>query len=156
MVEAASLSPQLRELCSRVAAHPLGLGFLHRAALECVSVTLQVHPRLVVRARELLETEAGRAQIIEEVRLAKTRLDSQGDAGQEPPVPARVEDPPDGPEELIEAAKRHPLGLPFLLQASFETVAITFHVHPGVVFRARELLTRNEASHDSRPRGTEM
>ncbi|MEZ4648270.1 MAG: hypothetical protein R3E97_05675 [Candidatus Eisenbacteria bacterium] len=46
------------------------------------------------------------------------------------------------PEELIEAAKRHPLGLSFLLDAPFETVSVTFQVCPNVVFAARELLQK--------------
>ena len=197
------LSPQLRELLARLASHPHGLGFLHLGELECISVTLEVHPRYVIEARDLLATERGRVAIIAEYRRARTRIAARGPlrspdpsrspcmqpgtaaatgtvqvfpkaaSGQaatvrsgpqsegtrldgphsggahsdgprlEGPVPhSKLPTSRRGPEELIEAAKRHPLGIPFLLDAPFETVSITFQVCPHVVFAARELIRR--------------
>ena len=192
------LSPQLRELLARLASHPHGLGFLHLGELECISVTLEVHPRYVIEARDLLATERGRVAIIAEYRRARTRIAARGPlrsrdpssspcaqptmgamagavdasgqgatvkhgpqsdgpqsdgprlersgldrSGLEGPVPhSKLPTSRRGPEELIEAAKRHPLGIPFLLDAPFETVSITFQVCPHVVFAARELIRR--------------
>jgi hypothetical protein len=54
--------------------------------------------------------------------------------------------------ELITAAENHPGGLGFLTDASPEYVAVTFHVHPDLVFRARELIRRWKALNDRRDR----
>jgi hypothetical protein len=78
--------------------------------------------------------------MIAEVRKAKRRTD-----GKRRSVPSSAEVDASAlktksPAELIDEAGDHPLGLDFLLQAPPETVAVTFQVHPFVVFRARVLL----------------
>jgi hypothetical protein len=149
---------------------------MHSAYLDGVAVTLGTHPFVVEAARELLETPPGRAMMIEEVRRARERLRRTGLApGEErgtvdadvsthpaegdeslsrggrttqtipgPPVP------PKDAEELIAEARASPFGIRFLLQAPPETVAITFGVHPFLVFRARGLIrTRKIRSPDA-------
>jgi hypothetical protein len=141
------MSPELRKLIARVATHPHGLGFLHQADLDTVAVTLRVHPFLVAEARGLLEDPEGRARLIEEVRAVRalgnveapepSSADEVSD--QEVPAPGTV-------RELVRAARRHPLGLRFLLFGPFETVAVTFRVHPRLIFRARKLWKRRSKS----------
>lgn len=151
-----TLSPQIRELLARLAGHPHGLGFLHLGELECISVTLEVHPRYIVAARELLGSPQGRAEIIAEFGRARRQVASQV-AMSSPSERRERRDPPPpsihGPEELIEAAKRCPLGLPFLLDAPFETVSITFQVCPHVVFAARELVAKTRRPPESNHEG---
>ena len=43
-------------------------------------------------------------------------------------------------------AQDHPLGLDFLMEGAFETVAITFGVHAFVVDAARQRLSGNYAA----------
>ena len=96
--------------------------------------------------------------MIEEVRRRRESVPADGEtvSGRPPLVAApsadrrRVGAHPTqaiGPEELIVEARNHPLGLRFLVDAPPETVAVTFAVHPFIVFRARGLLS----NHDSGP-----
>jgi hypothetical protein len=142
---AISMSPELRELIRRVALFQHGLGFLHQADVDCIAVTLGVHPFVVVEARRRLETPEGRALLIGALRLARG-----GAAGAAPAVPRPPRErtiPPQGTgiRALLRTADRHPLGLPFLMEAPFESVAVTFRVHPFVVLQARTLLARRES-----------
>jgi len=117
-------------------------------------VTLHVDPFLVVAARDALATPDGRAGLIEAVQECRRHYH-----GHPPGIPC----PPAHPEaralpraltagELIEAARDHPLGEAFLREGHPEAVAVTFHVHPNVVFRARRLLEEGcEDDADGRP-----
>jgi hypothetical protein len=138
------LSPEMQRLVDKVAAWPHGLGFLHQGDLECIAVSLGVHPFVVVEARSALETEEGRARLIREVRLARERRKTEGlPAWEEAPLPC-----PEPPkkicdvEELIRAAAGHELGPRFLTNAPVETIAVTFEVHPRTVLRAREIVEK--------------
>ena len=138
-------SPEMRELINKVAAWPHGLGFLHLADVETIASTLQVHPFTVVAAREALEVPESRAYLIDEVRRAR----EEGTAIPTPMLCPPAEVPPPAcvdmtPESLIEAACEHPLGCAFLKHGHPEAVAVTFQVHPNLVFRARELLSKRE------------
>ena len=133
---------ELEDLIDRIAAHPHGLGFLHRAYLDSVAVTLGVHPFVVEAARAYLETPRGRAAMIAQVREAKQRTSGETNSCCSPAggVSSAVETK--SPETLVEEAREHSLGIDFLLNAPPETVAVTFQVHPFVVFRARGLLAK--------------
>jgi hypothetical protein len=139
-------TPQMRELVTKLATWPHGLGFLHLADAESVAATLHVHPFTVVAAREALETPEGRALLIEQVRRERARLaaspvsgSSRGE-GRKPPVrPIETED------ELLRTARAHPLGFPFFRDGDPEAVAVVFGVHPDLVFRARRRAASEEA-----------
>jgi len=136
-----SPDPQdLRELIRRVAAHHRGLAFLHQGDVESVALTLHVHPFLVVKARALLDDPDARARLIDAVRLARQELDRTPPAP-EPPAPAAPA-PPCCARDLIRAAEHHPYGTSFLIHGYPESVAVVFHVHPDLVFRARDILVR--------------
>lgn len=131
---------ELADLIERVARHPHGLGFLHKAYLESVAVMLGVHAFVVDAARAYLETPAGRADLIEAVRAAGERAKAGA------PAP-----PPHGPDSgqaeallLIERADADPEGRRFLAGGSPDEVAAAFGVHPYLVFRARGILDRHE------------
>lgn len=129
-------SPEMRELITKLAAWPHGLGFLHLADAECVAATLHVHPFTVVAAREALETPEGRARLIEEVRRERGRL-AAVPAADAPPRPCRVPPPIQTEDELLNIARTHPLGFAFFQDGDPEAVAVVFGVHPDLVFRAR-------------------
>ncbi len=150
------LPSELRDLIARVAVHPHGLGFLHQGYLDNVAVTLGVHPFAIEAAREYMATPEGRAVLIDEVRRARERVTAAEVSAGGPPIAPHPAGSASagtdsgkamGPEDLITEARHHPLGLRFLIDAPPETVAVTFGVHPFIVFRARGLLS----SHD--PRG---
>jgi hypothetical protein len=139
-VIAAPVPAELADLIERIARHPHGLGFLHKAYLESVAVTLGVHPFVVDAARAYLETKEGRAFLIEEVRRAGDRAR----AGAAAP-------PPEGPDsgrpeagDLIQKAEGHPRGLRYLTEGAAAEIAAAFGVHPYLVFRARGILDRHE------------
>jgi hypothetical protein len=135
-MERPALSEELRDLIHRVAAHPHGLGFLHLAPLESVAVTLGVRPSVAGEARRWLETPEGRARLIAEVGRARRE-------GVQVPLPAAHTVPSRAAasvEEVIERARRHPLGVRFLLRAPLESVAVTLEAHPFLVLRARSAL----------------
>ena len=140
-----ALSVEMEELISRLAATPRGLAFLHLGDPEWVATQLGVHPFVVVEAKECLETPDGRKRLIEKVRQARA-----AEGGRRPSpleklvVPARPT-PPHRAGELIRAAEQHENGLTFLVEASPEVVAVTFQVHPDLVFRARDVLKRWKA-----------
>ncbi len=141
-MEERPLSPEMTRLVEKVARWPHGLGFLSRGDLECVAVSLGVHPFVVAEAREKLRDEAGRAKLIREVRLERERLKAGGSANVEEEI-LPAEEPPARiceAEELIRVAWNHQLGSEFLINAPVETVAVTFEVHPRTVLRAREIL----------------
>jgi hypothetical protein len=137
----APLPPELSELAARLASEPHGLALLRGADLECVAVKLGVHPLAVLAAREQLATREGRIRLAEGIRQARIRNREERRHRREVPQPPA---PPREPEGLIEAARRHRLGLPFLLDAPLETVAVTFRVHPRLVLQARTLLRQTE------------
>jgi hypothetical protein len=131
----------MRELIEKLATWPHGLGFLHLAEVEAIATTLHVHPFVVVEARKILETPEGRAQLIEEVHhvreMKKPVLTPKPVRKCGPSAPTLHT-----PEELIEAARNHPYGIVFLTHGHPEAVAVTFCVHPDLVFEARELLDK--------------
>ncbi len=137
------LSPEMQRLVDKVAAWPHGIGFLHQGDLECIAVSLDVHPFVVAEARVELDSEKGRARLIREVRLARERRNAEGLVEEEAPLPC-----PETPrkicdvEELIRAVSSHELGPRFLTNAPLETIAVTFEVHPRTVLRAREILEK--------------
>lgn len=138
-----SLSVEMCDLVRRAAAHPHGLGFVHQADLDSVAVILGVHPFVVAEARSLLETPEGRAVLIEEFREARAHLEEE--QGSEPASRSRTPEPPPAAKSvraLIREASVHPLGLSFLVEAPFETVALTLRAHPFVVVQARAVLDR--------------
>jgi len=128
-------TPAVRDLVARSAALHRGLAFLHRAPPECVASALGATVRLVEYARSCLERGPERTLLIQEYAGAL-----QWRRRQHPAPPAPSAPPRRGPEDLVREAERHPLGVQFLLCAPFETVAITFAVHPDVVQGARDLL----------------
>jgi hypothetical protein len=148
-------SPEMRELITKLATWPHGLGFLHLADVESVAATLHVHPFTIVAAREALETPDGRAVLIEEVRRERSRLAAN------PPTrpPCEGKSPPCRPieteEELIEAARKHPLGVAFFQDGDPEAVAVIFGVHPDLVFRARQRQGSAPAGNRGTDSGTE-
>jgi len=141
-LEERPLSPEMARLVTKVASWPHGLGFLSRGDLECVAVSLGLHPFVVAEAREALRDEAGRARLIREVRLERERLKAGGseETEEETPPAARGQEKICEAEELIRVAWNHELGSEFLINAPVETVAVTFEVHPRTVLRAREIL----------------
>ena len=137
------LSSEMQRLVDKVAAWPHGLGFLHQGDLECIAVSLGVHPFVVAEARADLDSEEGRARLIREVRIAREKRTADGLSEEDAPLPC-----PEAPrkisdvEELIRAVSSHELGPRFLMNAPVETIAVTFEVHPRTVLRAREILER--------------
>jgi hypothetical protein len=134
----------MRELIRRVASVPRGLAFLDVGQLECVAITFEVHPDVVEEARAYLATPAQRAALLAEVRHLQAEHP-------EPWHPDRPPVPVPGPRTaaaLVRAAEHHEYGVRFLLESPPETVAVTFQVHPNLVFRARELFTRWRARHE--------
>jgi len=132
------IAPEVLDVIERSARLPHGLAFVHLAPLDCVALTLGVHPRLVELARACLDRPEERGPIIREYVSAVARV------GREPPAPApHGEAPvPKGPEDLILLAERHPLGIEFLARAPLETAAVIFAAHPDAVSQAREILSR--------------
>lgn len=134
-------SPEMRELIQKLASWPHGLGFLHLADVETIATTLHVHPFVVVEARKILDTSQGRAELIDAVHRVRETVKPTLN-----PKPVRP-CPPSAPvihceKELIEAARDHPYGIVFLTHGHPEAVAVTFCVHPDLVFAARELLQK--------------
>lgn len=138
------LSPEMQRLVDKVAAWPFGLGFLHQGDLECIAISLGIHPFVVAEARAELEKEEGRGRLIREIRLAREKRKAEGLVEEETPLPC-----PETPvkicdgEELIRAVSSHELGPRFLTNAPVETIAVTFEVHPRTVLRAREILEKS-------------
>jgi hypothetical protein len=143
-VVAPPLPSELCDLVARVARHEHGLAFLHRAYLESVAVTLGVHPFVIDAARAYLATAEGRAELIAAVRAAQA---APAAAGADPRRPA-----PDARPDalaLIRRAAAHPRGLGFLDAGPPLEVAAVLGVHPYLVFRARGLVERHEATADT-------
>ena len=105
----------------------------HRARAG-VRFEQRVHDRLG-RVRDGRRAAGGGAAPAE-MPLENSAADSSREVAAEPTM---------GPEELIREASAHALGLRFLEKAPPETVAVTFGVHPFVVFRARGLLENPQA-----------
>jgi hypothetical protein len=136
----------MRELITKLATWPHGLGFLHLADAEAVAATLHVHAFTVVAAREALETPEGRAWLIEAVRRERARLAKIPGPGAAPGEGKALPCRPLGTEdELIEAARKHPLGVSFFQHGDPEAVAVIFGVHPDLVFRARRRAAASSA-----------
>ena len=129
------ITPAVRDLVARSAALPRGLAFLNRGPTECVASALGAPVHLVEHARACLEDGPDRAQLLEEHAAAVQRSRQAS-----PTSPVHFSQPPRGPEEVVDEAQRHPLGVEFLLRGPFETVAVTFGAHPDVVLAARDLL----------------
>ncbi|MBD3162301.1 MAG: hypothetical protein GF328_09360 [Candidatus Latescibacteria bacterium] len=151
------LPQELRALVERVARHPHGLGFLHQAYLESVAVTLGVHPLVVDAARAFLETPEGRALLIDEVRRARSEPTSSPDPVPSPAPACTERAPAKGAQDLIDEVRARPNGIRFLLHAPPETIAVTYGVHPFVVFHAREIVKRERRARNEsiveKPRG---
>jgi hypothetical protein len=134
----------MRELIRRVASVPRGLAFLDVGQLECVAITFDVHPDVVLEARAFLATPERRAALLADVRSLQAEHP-------EPWHHPRPPEPVHGPRTaaaLVRAAEHHEYGVRFLLESPPETVAVIFHVHPNVVFRARKLFARWRARHE--------
>ena len=137
---------EMRELVRCVAARAHDLGFLHVGDLEAVAVGLHIHPFVIAAAKERLEDPVERARFLEEVRQARRQLEHAAPPCPEPPstgAPA----PPACACDLIRTAARHPYGTGFLLDGYPEAVAVIFGVHPGLVFRARDIWARWRRRH---------
>lgn len=131
----------LRELIQRVAARDRGLAFLHQGDVEAVALMLHVHPFTVVKARALLDDPDERSRLIAAVKRAREELENNPPEPPAPPPPAAPA-PPCCARDLIRAAEQHPYGTSFLIHGYPESVAVVFHVHPDLVFRARDILVR--------------
>jgi hypothetical protein len=62
-----------------------------------------------------------------------------------PTEPSRYEPTDSDVEDLIRAARQHPLGLDYLIDGHLGTVAITFGCHAFTVVAARDRLSGREA-----------
>jgi hypothetical protein len=133
-----------------VAAYRRGLAFLHLGDPELVAVRLGVHAFVVVEAKEFLRTPEGRERMLDKVREARDKHPHPLKCPPAWPVVPACPESPHSVRELIRAAEERPEGLAFLTDASPEFVAVTFHVHPDLVFRAREVIQRWKASTDRR------
>ncbi|GAB4374759.1 MAG: hypothetical protein Kow0062_13080 [Acidobacteriota bacterium] len=129
------MPPGIRTVLERLALWPDGREFFDRGPLECVAVVFGVRPDLIEQARAFLADESGSAAF-EELRR------SLGTARARPPEPVRRSRGalPGSPEELIEHARAHPLGLRCLLDPPVETAAVLFGVTPFLVIEARRAL----------------
>ena len=127
---------------TRSASVPRGLALLHRGPAECAAAVLGVDVDLVEQARACLVRGPERARLLEDHAFAQERNQ------REPrPAPAPTGEPrPRHPDDLLRQAEVHPLGVEFLSRGLFETVAITFDVHPDMVLAARELLATRDGS----------
>jgi hypothetical protein len=141
-------SPEIVKLIGRVASFPRGLAFMDTGALECAAITFGVHPEVVLEARGYLATPASRAWFLEEVRRRQSP-DLEPWHAPRPYAPSATPGPRTA-AALVRAAEKHQYGVSFLLESPPETVAVVFHVHPQMVFRARALFARWSAR-----RGTE-
>ena len=128
---------ELADLVARAARHPHGLGFVHQGYLECVAVTLGVHPFVLDAARAWLATPEGRAELIAAVNGAK--------GSPAPTAPTVPEGVSADVEALLQAARSRPRGVALLAAGAVLEVAAEFGVHPYVVFRARDEMARREA-----------
>jgi hypothetical protein len=135
----------MEDLISRVAAYRRGLAFVHLGDTESVAVQLGVHPFVVAEAKEILGTDDGRRRMLEKVREAQEKHPRPLQCPPAWPVVAACPESPHGVRELIRAAENGPGGLEFLTDGSPESVAVTFHVHPDLVFRARDVIQRWKA-----------
>jgi hypothetical protein len=147
-VQTAPLSRDCRDLVERAAGLPHGFAFLEYAPIESVASALGVTAAQVEHLRACLADPAGRAALHREFERATAERRTAPAADQTPMTAAAAGDATAGaparrgPEEIIDEATRHPLGLGFLVGAPLETVAVTFSIHPFVVLAARELLAR--------------
>ena len=138
-----STSPEVRELIPRIAAHPRGLDFLGRGDLECVAITFRARPEVILEVRRILTSPAEQKWLLEAVRRSQEQTERARTSRHARSREAMVAPhPPRCTRELIRAAQSHELGFSFLMDAPPETVAVVFHVHPGLVFRAREVVSR--------------
>jgi hypothetical protein len=129
------VTPAVLELVARSAALPRGIAFLHLGPAECVASAFGVSVRVVEQARACLESAAERPLLLEVHAEALARMRKA------PPVPTAPARPRgQQPEALIRDAEGHHLGVDFLVHGAFESVAVTFGVHPDAVIAARELL----------------
>ena len=137
------LTPAVEDVLDRAAGIPRGLAFLHLAPLESVAIALAVDAHAVAEVRALLDDPATHARVIEAFKEA---------VAHRPPGPPPVrrcapQPPAPGPRDLVRAAEAHPLGIPFLMDAPLEAVAVTFRASPFVVLEARALLEKSGVKH---------
>jgi hypothetical protein len=135
-----SLPAELADVVRRVAHYPHGLGFLHHGWVDCVAVTLGVHPYVIDATRAYLETDEGRAELIEAVRRESERRLARPLS--HTPSRRTLRGCEERSRALIEAAEKDPRGVAFLAGGELAEVARAFRVHPYLVCRARGLLER--------------
>jgi hypothetical protein len=134
------LTPEVTDAIDRIARLPDGLRFLRMTPATCVSATLGARLDVVLEVQRALEapTTAGAIEAAHADALERWRRNPDA------PLPAPL---PGAPQpcctaELIARAEAQADGLDFLLDATLESVAIHFGVHPIVVEAAREVLAR--------------
>lgn len=132
------LTPEVLELIARSTALRRGLAFVNNAPIDSVAVALGVHAHAVDRARDCLERTDARKLVLREY----SRALEQRRSAPPPPLSPRNMPAPHAPDDVIQKAYEHPLGVQFLLCAPLETAAITFAVHPDVVSEARGRLAQ--------------
>jgi hypothetical protein len=132
----------MQELIVRVAAYRRGLAFVHLGDTESVAVQLGLHPFVVAEAKEILGDPEGRERLQDAVRAAQEKHPAPLQCAPMWPVVAACPESPHGVRELIRAAESGPGGLAFLQEGSPESVAVAFHVHPDLIFRARKVIQR--------------
>ncbi len=141
------VTPAVLELVRRSASLPRGLGFVARAPVEHVASALGSTVPVVEVARACLGRAPERALLLDVHADARDRAMRTLASLEATAPPAR------GPEDVVHDAARHPLGIDFLMHGSFETVAITFGVHPDVVLAARGLVEAGLAGPGHAPAG---
>lgn len=133
-----AISDETRDLLERCATLPRGLAFAHLAPIEAAAAALGVHPAALERLRAALDVDEARRELVAAYARAARHAAALARAEtsrreRRPAAPS-----PRGPDEVIRAAQRHPLGPAFLREGPLEVVAIAFAVHPDVVTEARE------------------
>jgi hypothetical protein len=134
------LPAELADVVRRAAHYPHGLGFLHHAWVDSVAVTLGVHPFVVDATRAYLDTERGRAELLDAVHREQERTRAR--PLRHGPDLRTLRQCEGRARALIETARGDPRGLDYLALGPPEEVAGAFHVHPYLVFRARGMLER--------------
>jgi hypothetical protein len=140
------LSPAVSKLLARALEEPTHFGPLRRGHLESVAALFQVHPFVVSELREHLERPEVRQSVADQLlktwraRRAASRVET---------APRRA---PPTVAALLEAVQATPGGPELFLNATAETVATVFEVHPFVVEAARAVATEHQEAVTPMPR----